>query len=176
MVKELARVINRTHHFLADYGIKCSKRSLTGMRKWKKLFESFESGKLPDQGPEDMGNGVEEVLLKESTTLHRQFLLFQEQITESEKLLSERLQSNSRFHNMHKNLSTIPGVGLIISGALIGCLGKTERFKSGRHTISYLGLCPRVHESGGKSLSSGGISKRGNSRLRGYFTFMTPQW
>ncbi len=63
------------------------------------------------------------------------------------------------------NLRTIPGVGLLTATALVGFIGGIQRFPSGRHFASYLGLTPREYSSGLKR-NLGRISKRGDGYLR----------
>ena len=157
LVKEVTRVINRTSHILSNYDIKLSKRALTSHKKWEQLLISLRE--LND-----------EVILLEFTTLYQQFLLFRNQIKETERLLLSNLRANARFNNMYEKLLTVPGMGVVVSSALIGCLGKVDRFRYGRQMIAYLGLCPKVRQSAGTSLGNSGITKRGNSLLRGYFT------
>jgi transposase len=45
-------------------------------------------------------------------------------------------------------LRTIPGVGLLTATALVAFVGDVQRFPSGRHFASYLGLTPRESSSG----------------------------
>lgn len=62
-------------------------------------------------------------------------------------------------------LRTIPGVGLLTATALVGFVGDVERFRSGRHFASYLGLTPREYSSGLRH-RLGRISKLGDVYLR----------
>jgi transposase len=62
-------------------------------------------------------------------------------------------------------LRTIPGIGLLTSTALFAFVGDVQRFPSGRHFSSYLGLTPRESSSGLRR-RLGAISKRGDSYLR----------
>ena len=62
-------------------------------------------------------------------------------------------------------LMTHPGVGPVISLALVVTLGPVERFAGARQVASYFGLIPRERSSGGKQ-RLGGISKQGNSFVR----------
>lgn len=64
-----------------------------------------------------------------------------------------------------RNLKTIPGVGPIISTALVAAVGKGEAFENGRHMAAWLGLVPRQFSTGGKTIL-GGITKRGSRYLR----------
>lgn len=62
-------------------------------------------------------------------------------------------------------LRTIPGIGLLTATALVATVGDVQRFPSGRHFASYLGLTPREHSSGSRR-HLGAISKRGDRYLR----------
>lgn len=62
-------------------------------------------------------------------------------------------------------LRTIPGIGLVTSTALFAFVGDAQRFPSGRHFSSYLGLTPRESSSGLRR-RLGSISKRGDAYLR----------
>ena len=62
-------------------------------------------------------------------------------------------------------LMTIPGVGLLIATALVAFVGDIQRFPSGRHFASYLGLTPRESSSAFRR-RLGSISKRGDVYLR----------
>ena len=64
-----------------------------------------------------------------------------------------------------KLLQTIPGIGLITATALVAFVGNVQRFPSGRHFASYLGLTPREHSSG-LTRHLGAISKRGDTYIR----------
>jgi transposase len=62
-------------------------------------------------------------------------------------------------------LQTHPGVGPITALAYSLTLGTIERFARSRQVVSYLGLNPAEHSSGGRQ-QLGGISKQGNPLLR----------
>jgi transposase len=64
-----------------------------------------------------------------------------------------------------KRLMKIEGVGPITATALVASIGDGKLFRNGREFAAWLGLTPRQHSSGGKS-RLGGISKRGDARLR----------
>ena len=62
-------------------------------------------------------------------------------------------------------LRTHPGVGPLVGLAFVLTLGPVERFPNSRKLVSYLGLNPSEHSSGGRQ-QLGSISKQGNSLLR----------
>lgn len=63
-------------------------------------------------------------------------------------------------------LMTHPGVGPVTSLAFVLMVGPVDRFQRSKQLVSYLGLNPREHSSGGKQ-RLGAISKQGNPMLRG---------
>jgi transposase len=67
-----------------------------------------------------------------------------------------------------KRLMTVPGVGPIISTAMVAAIGTGDTFAKGRAFGAWLGLVPRQHSSGGRQ-TLGRISKRGNPYLRVLF-------
>jgi len=62
-------------------------------------------------------------------------------------------------------LQTIPGIGVITATAFIGQVGCPQRFPSGRHFASYLGLTAR-EASSAQHRRLGAISKQGDTYLR----------
>jgi transposase len=75
------------------------------------------------------------------------------------------LETLSRESELLARLRTVPGVGLLTATALVGFVGDVQRFPSGRHFASYLGLTPRESSSGLRR-RLGAISKRGDPYLR----------
>jgi transposase len=61
-----------------------------------------------------------------------------------------------------RRLRTIPGIGVLTATALVAGVGDVQRFPSGRHFASYLGLTPREHSSGQRR-HLGAISKQGDT-------------
>jgi len=62
-------------------------------------------------------------------------------------------------------LRTHPGVGMVVSLAFVLTVGPVERFPNSRKLVSYYGLNPREHSSGGRQ-RLGSISKQGNTLMR----------
>jgi transposase len=67
-----------------------------------------------------------------------------------------------------RRLMSIPGVGPLISTAMVAAVGIGEAFACGRDFGAWLGLVPRQYSTGGKSIL-GRISKRGSRYLRTLF-------
>jgi transposase len=62
-------------------------------------------------------------------------------------------------------LMSHPGVGPVTSLAFVLTLGPVGRFERSKQVVSYLGLNPREHSSGGRQ-RLGAISKQGNPMMR----------
>jgi transposase len=63
-------------------------------------------------------------------------------------------------------LQTIPGVGPLTAVACISEIQDIERFKHSKQLIAYIGIDPKVHQSGSSIDKYRKISKRGNTILR----------
>lgn len=64
-------------------------------------------------------------------------------------------------------LMTLPGVSVVTAIALLGAIGDIRRFPTPRHLVGYLGLDPRVRQSGSEPAKHGRISKQGPGEVRG---------
>ena len=65
-----------------------------------------------------------------------------------------------------RRLMTIPCVGVAAAAALMAAIGDISRFDSLRRLVAYLGLDPKVRQSGEEPARHGRISKRGNAQAR----------
>jgi len=79
--------------------------------------------------------------------------------------LELQIQLWHRQHDASCRLARIPGIGPLTASALVASVGDAKSFANGRQLAAWLGLVPRQHSSGGKSVLLG-ISKRGDSHLR----------
>ncbi len=67
-----------------------------------------------------------------------------------------------------RRLMSVPGIGPLISTAVVAAIGTGEAFERGRDFGAWLGLVPRQYSTGGRSVL-GRISKRGSKYLRTLF-------
>jgi transposase len=106
-----------------------------------------------------------ELPLEETETLasalrHVEFL--DQEIAAVERLIAlEALRSPDA-----RRLMTVPGVNVICAATFLAAIGDIRRFRSARKLVAYLGLDPRVRQSGTEPARSGGISKRGSASAR----------
>lgn len=81
------------------------------------------------------------------------------------KALSSEIEEINRSEENSANVMTIPGIGPLISTAIVAAIGNGEVFDRGRDFAAWIGLVPRQFSTGGRTIL-GRISKRGNSYLR----------
>lgn len=109
-------------------------------------------------------DGDNELPMSLRETLHAML----ETIAASEREMAqieERLQAFARTDPRSQRLQRAGGIGLLTATALSASVGQFDRFASGRHFASYLGLTPREHSSG-KLRRLGRVTKRGDVYLR----------
>jgi transposase len=96
--------------------------------------------------------------------LYEDWLWLDERIETITKEIEEISQTEANC----QRLMSIPGVGPLISTAMVAAIGTGETFDRGRDFGAWLGLVPRQYSTGGKSIL-GRISKRGSRYLRTLF-------
>lgn len=70
-----------------------------------------------------------------------------------------------RYYPVVIAVQTMRGVRLVVATGVVAELGDLNRFDHPRKLMSYVGLVPREHSSGGKR-KLGAINKCGNGRAR----------
>jgi transposase len=91
---------------------------------------------------------------------HIEFLDWE--IREVEQLIAKQALSWPEI----RRLMTVPGVNLICAATFIAAVGEINRFMTSRKLVAYLGLDPKVRQSGEAPVRSGRISKRGSATAR----------
>ena len=91
------------------------------------------------------------------------------------RLLDERVEKvSTEIEELAKGdagcerLMSIPGIGPIISSAIVAAIGTGDAFSKGRDFAAWLGLVPKQISTGDRTIL-GKISKRGNRYLRTLF-------
>jgi transposase len=147
LVRSRTRAKNEIHAVLH--------RRLQGKPPCSDLFgvkgrEWLASLELPLQERESVDAGIR----------HVQFL--DAEIKAVEKLIAKQALAWSEI----RRLMTVPGVNLICAATFIAAVGNANRFLTARNLVAYLGLDPKVRQSGEAPARSGRISKRGSSSAR----------
>ena len=78
---------------------------------------------------------------------------------------SKQLMERAKTDPVLVRLQTAPGVGPVIASIFAAAIADPHRFKSGRDVGAYLGLVPRLYQSGA-TMRRGSITKRGNRQAR----------
>jgi transposase len=92
----------------------------------------------------------------------RQIAFLDAEIKAVEKLIAQQALGWPEI----RRLMTVPGVNLICAATFIAAIGRPDRFMTSRKLVAYLGLDPKVRQSGEAPARSGRISKRGSASAR----------
>jgi transposase len=82
--------------------------------------------------------------------------------------LSSEIEVLARRDEGCERLMSVPGIGPIISSAMVAAIGSGDAFTKGRDFAAWLGLVPKQISTGDRTIL-GKISKRGNRYLRVLF-------
>jgi transposase len=82
--------------------------------------------------------------------------------------LSDEIEAIARQDASCERLMSVPGVGPIISSAMVAAIGPGDVFNKGRDFAAWLGLVPKQISTGDRTIL-GKISRRGNRYLRVLF-------
>jgi transposase len=96
--------------------------------------------------------------------LYKEFCRCDERLTAAKK----QLLAAARHRPLSRLLDSVPGVGPLTVAAIAAAVEDFARFASGRDFAAWVGLTPKLYQSGDKSMLLG-ISKRGNPQLRSLF-------
>jgi transposase len=103
---------------------------------------------------------VEEAETIQAAMRHIAFL--DAEIAEVERLIArDALRSADA-----RRLMTVPGVNVICAASFLAAIGDIRRFRTSRQLVAYLGLDPKVRQSGSEPARSGRISKQGSASAR----------
>ena len=144
LVRTRTMVKNQLHALAISQGV-CRKRKLWSARGRAEL-ESL-------------------ALLPWAARRRKELLEWLEQLDRSVAELDQAVEEAAAGRAEVERLRTHPGVGPVVALAMVLTLGPVERFANSRKVVSYLGLNPREHSSGGRQ-RLGAISKQGNSMMR----------
>jgi transposase len=109
----------------------------------------------------EVDSGIPDGLRPTLAEMLRQIRELEEKISGTEHELAALTRSDERVQQLRE----IPGIGLLTSTAIRASVGDIQRFPSGRHFASWLGLTPRERSSAERR-RLGKISKQGDVYLR----------
>ena len=87
----------------------------------------------------------------------------EEELTEAERALAAACLGDDGI----RRLMTIGGINMPVAAIVLSAIGDISRFSSAERLVSYLGLDPRVRQSGDKPAQHGRSSKQGRAPARG---------
>ena len=148
LVSRRTATINQIRAFLIEQGI-AVRRGAHSLRT--SLFTILE--RRADEISERMSDLI--------VGLYEDWLWLDERI---ETISREIKQVSQREVNCQR-LMSIPGIGPMISTAVVAAIGTGEAFERGRDFGAWLGLVPKQYSTGGRPVL-GRITKRGNRYLR----------
>lgn len=88
-----------------------------------------------------------------------------DQVEPSITALDRAVLEQARMEPEAQRLMSHPGIGPVNALAFVLTMGPVERFHRSKQVVSYLGLNPQEHSSGGRQ-RLGAISKQGNTLVR----------
>ena len=142
------RLGNQIRGFLLEFGVAVGQGRAQLRNKLPEVLDAGE-GELTD---------IDRELLWE---LYAELLALESRVGE----LDARIECHARQHEQCRRLREVPGIGPVVSTALLASAGDAREFESGRHFSASIGLVPRQHSTGGRPRLLG-ISKRGDKYLR----------
>ena len=89
-----------------------------------------------------------------------------DRLAEDLELLDREVAQSSLEDPSIKRLLTITGINVTVAAGLVAAIGDIRRFSSPQKLVSYVGLNPRVRQSGLGFAQHGRISKSGRSHAR----------
>lgn len=148
VVSQRTSVSNQARGLLAEYGITIP-QGLRNLRNQLPLIL------------EDSDNQLSNLARELFATLYDELVALDDRI----KQLNNHVKHISETNERCKQLTTIPGVGPMVSTALYVAMGDPKHYRNGREFAAFLGLVPRQYSTGGKTQLKG-ISKRGDRHTR----------
>lgn len=142
------RRINTLRGFCREFGLVVPEGAVTGIAQIAR-FLADEQSAIPALLRTSMRLMLEEIRLLEA------------RIGQLEQCLDKLAQENPAC----QALTSVPGIGLITSTAMLAAVGDPRSFPSGRRYASFLGITPREYSSG-EHRYLGRISKRADRYIR----------
>ena len=129
----------------------------------------LERGIIVRQGLRFLRQALPDILAKRTDVLSPRMMRIVADLASDWRQLDERIEAvTNEIETLAKSDSscrrvmTVPGIGPIISSAMVAAIGSGAAFATGRDFSAWIGLVPRQMSTGDRTIL-GRISKRGNS-------------
>jgi transposase len=149
LLKSRTALVNQVRGLLAEHGIVAPR----GIARARRLL--VETLTEPER------HGLSEVFGETLLEIAERLRLFDQRIQAYDLRIERVFQHDERC----QRLAAVQGVGPLVATAIVAAVGNAREFKSGRELSAWLGLVPRQHSSGNRSMLLG-ISKHGDRYLR----------
>jgi transposase len=153
LCEHLREIKCQIRSFLSFVGIMVDKEFENNV--WSRRFKQWLN-ELPIEGNNRLTLNS---MLRRLNFLYDEFILI-------EKQLRQYVRINHKVE--YKLLNSIPGIGPIVSVAVLSELGDLSRFKRIDNLCSYVGLIPNIYQSG-ETIRINGLTNRCHCLLRSYF-------
>jgi transposase len=90
------------------------------------------------------------------------------QLDERIEVVTDEIEALAKSDSSCRRVMTVPGIGPIVSSAMVAAIGSGAAFARGRDFSAWIGLVPKQMSTGDRTIL-GRISKRGNGYLRMLF-------
>jgi transposase len=147
-VGERTALCNQVRGLLAEYGFVLPKGVSAVRKRLPELLEEAE-------------NGLSDFFRPLLADCYRQL----QEIDVHIEFYTQALKVHARENEAVQRLQTVPGFGPVVASVFHAFVGNGQGFGKGRDVSAALGLVPKQHSSGGKTVLLG-ISKRGDRYLR----------
>jgi transposase len=151
LVRQRTGIINQIRAFLLERGI--------AVRQGRLFLRAELPGILA---------APSEVLLPRMARIIEDLAADWRRLDERIEQLSSEIALLARNDAGCERLMSVPGIGPVISSAMVAAIGTGDAFSRGRDFAAWLGLVPRQMSTGDRTIL-GAISKRGNRYLRSLF-------
>lgn len=151
LVSQRTGVINQIRAFMLERGI--------AVRQGQRFLRA----ELPD-----LLATRDDVLSPQMMRLIEDLVSDWHRLDERIEAMTSEIQSMAESDQHCRRTMSVPGVGPVISSAMVAAIGTGEAFSKGRDFAAWLGLVPRQMSTGDRTIL-GSISKRGNKYLRKLF-------
>src|SRR5580700_2577697 len=135
----------------------------------------LERGIVVRQGLRFLRQQLPDILAKRADVLSPRMVRIVAELAGDWRRLDERIETVTdeiealaKSDDSCRRVMTVPGIGPIISSAMVAAIGSGAAFARGRDFSAWIGLVPKQMSTGDRTIL-GRISKRGNGYLRTLF-------
>jgi transposase len=135
----------------------------------------LERGIIVRQGQRFLRQALPDILAKRTDVLSPRMVRIVADLASDWRQLDERIEpvtdeieTLAKSDDGCRRVMTVPGIGPIISSALVAAIGNGAAFARGRDFSAWIGLVPKQMSTGDRTIL-GRITKRGNGYLRTLF-------